>query len=80
LRTVLEREVRGWRAARASSPRTGATTSPITPISGDCANEIIGTTQGLHHLGGYADADVVIDMFDTGAPVSVAARTGVPGA
>jgi hypothetical protein len=50
------------------------------PITGDRANDIIGATPGLHHLGGYRDADVVIEVFDTGPPLSVAARTGVPGA
>jgi SAM-dependent methyltransferase len=50
------------------------------PITGDHANDIIGATPGLNHVGGYRDEDVVIEVFDTGAPVSVAARTGVPGA
>ena len=50
------------------------------PMTGDHANDIIGATAGLHHLAGYRDADVVIEVFDTGTPTSVAARTGVPGA
>ena len=47
---------------------------------GRLANDVIGATPGLHHLGGYRDEDVVIEVFDTAPPVSVAARTGVPGA
>lgn len=50
------------------------------PMSGDQANEIIADTPGLHCVGGYRDPDVVIDVFGTGAAVSVAAREGVPGA
>jgi SAM-dependent methyltransferase len=50
------------------------------PMTGDQANEIIGATAGLHHVGGYRDADVVIDVFDTASPASVAARNSVPGA
>jgi hypothetical protein len=50
------------------------------PMSGDHANDLIGATAGLHHLGGYRDADVAIEAFDTRTPASVAARTGVPGA
>lgn len=48
------------------------------PITGDRANEIISDTTGLHHLGGYRDEDVVIEVFDTGSAESVARRTGVP--
>jgi len=50
------------------------------PMTGDHANDIIGATAGLHRLGGYRDVDVVIEVFDTGAATSVAARTAVPGA
>jgi len=50
------------------------------PLTGDEANRIIADTPGLTRLGGYADADVVIDVFDTGSGESVAGRTGVPGA
>ena len=50
------------------------------PMTGDEANDVIGATAGLHHLGGYRDADVLIEVFDTASPASVAARTGVPGA
>lgn len=50
------------------------------PLTGDAANQVIAETPGLTRLGGYRDADVVIDVFDTGPGHSVAARTGVPGA
>jgi SAM-dependent methyltransferase len=50
------------------------------PMTGDHATDIIGATAGLHHLGGYRDADVVIEVFDTASPMSVAARTDLPGA
>lgn len=50
------------------------------PLTGDRATDIIGATAGLHPLGGYRDADVVIELFDTASPLSVAARTDVPGA
>ena len=48
--------------------------------TGDQANDVIAATAGLHHLGGYRDADLAIDVFATGTPISVAARTAVPGA
>ncbi|MGY4708486.1 SAM-dependent methyltransferase [Mycolicibacterium sp. CBM1] len=50
------------------------------PLTGDEATAIIGATPGLHRIGGYQDDDVVIEVFDTAAAWSVAARTGVPGA
>ena len=50
------------------------------PMTGDQTNDVIAATPGLHQIGGYVDADVVIDVFDTATPASVAARTGVPGA
>ena len=49
------------------------------PLSGDEANELVKATPGLHGLGHYRDADVVIDVLTKGAQPSVAARTGVPG-
>jgi hypothetical protein len=49
-------------------------------MTGDRANDVIAATAGLHHLGGYRDADLAIDLFATGTPISVAARTAVPGA
>jgi cyclopropane fatty-acyl-phospholipid synthase-like methyltransferase len=80
LRTVLDREVE--RLARGTIVIAAHWRHRVNeyPITGDRANDVIGATPGLHHLGGYRDADVVIEVFDTGAPLSVAARTGVPGA
>jgi hypothetical protein len=49
-------------------------------MSGDKTNEVIAATPGLHRIGGYRDDDVTVDVFDTHSPVSVAARTAVPGA
>jgi hypothetical protein len=49
------------------------------PMTGDQVTELIGATDGLHHLGGYRDTDVVIAVFDTASADSVATRTGVPG-
>ena len=49
------------------------------PMTGDQTNDLIAATPGLHLIGGYRDEDVVIDVFDTAARTSVAARTGVPG-
>lgn len=79
LRAVLEREIPRlprpatvvavhWRHAVAEYPMTG-----------DDANEIITQAPGLHRLGGYRDDDVVIDVFDTARPDSVATRTNIPG-
>jgi SAM-dependent methyltransferase len=80
LRTVLDREVA--RLARGTVVIAAHWRHWVDdyPITGDRANDIIGATAGLHHVGGYRDADVVIEVFDTAPPVSVAARTGVPGA
>jgi hypothetical protein len=80
LRTVLDREVS--RVARGTVVVAAHWRHRVDdyPITGDRANDIIGGTPGLHHLGGYSDADVVIEVFDTGPPLSVASRTGVPGA
>jgi SAM-dependent methyltransferase len=50
------------------------------PLTGDEAHTIIAATPGLTSLGCYRDRDVVIEVFDTGAGLSVAAREGVPGA
>jgi hypothetical protein len=50
------------------------------PMTGENATDLITATPGLHHLGGYRDADVLIEVFDTGSSTSVAERTGVPGA
>lgn len=50
------------------------------PLTGDQAHAIIAATPGLTSLGSYRDSDVVIEVFDTGDGLSVAARDGVPGA
>ena len=50
------------------------------PITGEYATDVIAATSELHHLGGYRDEDMIIEVFDTGSATSVAARTGVPGA
>jgi cyclopropane fatty-acyl-phospholipid synthase-like methyltransferase len=47
-------------------------------MAGDRVNEIVAETAGLHAIGGYRDADVAIDVFDTADGASVATRTGVP--
>ena len=50
------------------------------PMSGEDANEVIARTAGLHRVGRYRDPDVVIEVFDTTSGLSVAQRTGIPGA
>jgi hypothetical protein len=80
LRTVLDREV----------PRLAPGATVVAahwrhlvadyPMTGDHANDVIGATAGLHHLGGYRDTDVAVEVFDTGSPASVAARSVIPGA
>jgi SAM-dependent methyltransferase len=49
------------------------------PLTGDVATDIIAATPGLKSLGRYCDQDVLIEVFDTGSGVSVAAREGIPG-
>ena len=49
------------------------------PMTGDHTNDVIAATGGLHQIGGYRDADLAIEVFDTASAASVAARTGVPG-
>ncbi len=80
LRTILHRE--HLRLASADTIVAAHWRHPVDdyPLSGDQANEMIAETPGLHWIGGYRDPDVVIDVFDTAASVSVAAREGVPGA
>jgi predicted O-methyltransferase YrrM len=80
LRSVMDREVA--RLARGAVVIAAHWRHRVDdyPITGDRANDIIGATAGLHHIGGYLDADVVIEVFDTAPPISVAARTEVPGA
>jgi SAM-dependent methyltransferase len=80
LRNVLDREVAGLARGTVVIAAHWRHRVDDYPITGDRANDIIGATPGLHHLGGYRDEDVVIEVFDTAPPVSVAARTGVPGA
>jgi SAM-dependent methyltransferase len=50
------------------------------PLDGDTAHAIIAETPDLARLGWYRDADVVIEVFNTGGAVSVASREGIPGA
>lgn len=50
------------------------------PMTGDQANAVIAATPGLVSMGVYRDADVVIEVFDTGSGASVASRGEVPGA
>lgn len=50
------------------------------PIDGDTANAVIAETPNLARLGWYRDADVVIEVFNIGGAVSIAAREGIPGA
>lgn len=80
LREVLDREVP--RLAPGATVLAAHWRHPVAdyPMTGDHANDVIGATGGLYHLGGYRDTDVVIDVFDTGSPASVAARSAVPGA
>lgn len=80
LRAVLDREVPGLASGATVIASHWRHRVPDYPMTGDHANDVIGATPGLHHVGGYRDADVVIEVFDTAAPVSVAARTGIPGA
>jgi nodulation protein S (NodS) len=79
LRATVDREVP--RLAPGATLLAAHWRHPVAdyPMSGDRANDIIGATAGLHHIGGYHDADVVIDVFDSGSPTSVAERTGIPG-
>jgi hypothetical protein len=49
-------------------------------MTGDYATDVIAATAGLHQVGRYRDADVIIEVYDTKSSLSVAARTGVPGA
>lgn len=80
LRAVLDREI----------PRLGGGATVIAshwshplpgyPIAGNHANDIIAATAGLHVIGSYRDADVAIEVFDTGTAASIATRNQVPGA
>jgi hypothetical protein len=79
LREVLDREVP--RLAPAATVIAAHWRHPVADylMTGDHASDIIGATPGLHHLGGYRDADMTVEVFDTASPMSVAARSGVPG-
>ncbi|MCB0948657.1 MAG: methyltransferase [Mycobacterium sp.] len=80
LREVLDREVPRLAPAATVLAAHWRHLVPDYPMAGDHANDIVGATAGLHHLGAYRDADVIIDVFDTTGGASVAARTAVPGA
>jgi predicted O-methyltransferase YrrM len=80
LRIVLDREVPRLTKGATVIAAHWLHTVADYPMTGDHTNDVIAATAGLHHLGGYRDEDVVIDVFDTAAATSVAARTGVPGA
>ena len=80
LRTIMDREVARLAHGTVVIAAHWRHRVDDYPITGDRANDVIGATPGLHHVGGYRDEDVVIEVFDTAPPVSVAARTGVPGA
>ena len=80
LRDTLDREVP--LLGRGTTVVTAHWRHPVAeyPMPGDYATDVISATPGLHHLGGYRDADVAVEVFDTDSSTSVAARTGVPGA
>ena len=80
LREVLDRELGRLRSNATVVAAHWRHPVADYPLSGDAANAIIGASTGLHRIGGYRDDDVVIDVFGTGSPQSVASRTGVPGA
>ncbi|AKK27350.1 SAM-dependent methyltransferase [Mycobacterium sp. EPa45] len=80
LRTTLHREL-----PRLQSDATIVTAHwrhPVAdyPLSGDAVTAVVAATPGLNRIGGYADDDVIIEVFETGSAQSVAVRTGVPGA
>ena len=80
LRAVMDREVP--QLAAGATVLAAHWRQPVADylMTGDQANDVIAATAGLHHLGGYRDADLAIDLCATGTPISVAARTAVPGA
>ena len=80
LRRILGREVP--RLTRPATIIAAHWRHPVTdyPMTGDQTNDVIAATPGVHRIGSYRDDDVAIDVFDTATSLSVAARTGVPGA
>ncbi len=78
LREVLDRECS--RLAPNATVLTAHWRHPVDdyPTSGDQVNEVVAATAGFHLIGSYRDADVAIEVFDTGSDASVAVRTGVP--
>ncbi len=80
LRAVLDRELSGLRPGATVVSAHWRHRVPEYPMSGDHTNDIVGATPGLHLIASYRDADIAIEVFDTGSSASVAARTGVPGA
>ena len=79
LRDVLGREVRRLRSAATVVAAHWRHPVADYPINGDQVTDVIAATPGLHRLGGYRDADMAVEVFETQSPISVAARTGVPG-
>jgi hypothetical protein len=79
LRQLLDREVP--RLMKGATVIAAHWRHPVAdyPMTGDHTNDVIAATPGLHLIGGYRDDDVVVEVFDTASPISVAARTGVPG-
>ncbi len=80
LREVLDREVPRLAPAATVVAAHWRHAVDDYPMTGDHASDLIGATPGLHHLGSYRDADVTVEVYDSASPMSVAARTGVPGA
>jgi SAM-dependent methyltransferase len=80
LRAVLDRECQ--RLATGATVVTAHWRHHVAdyPLSGDEATEIVAATAGLFHVARYRDDDIAIDVFDTASALSVAARSGVPGA
>jgi SAM-dependent methyltransferase len=78
LRCVLDRELP--RLSEGATVIAAHWRHPVDdyPMSGDRVNHIVAGSTGLHPIGGYRDADVAIDVFDTADGASVAASTGVP--
>jgi predicted O-methyltransferase YrrM len=80
LATVLHRECPRLQPGAAVVAAHWRHTVADYPLTGDEAHTVIATTPGLTSLGCYRDRDVVIEVFDNGDGLSVAAREEVPGA